>query len=111
MFVLLAGEALHHPYVEVVERFFDEIVAGRDFLIQDFVQILNGLRDVRLTAHTIHAGFIALVEGNRRNRILRVLQPQAHSLICDTKLAIQVLHETDVDLVAPIEDMGVGLRD
>ena len=111
MFILLAGETRRHPYVEVVERLFNEVVTGRDLLVQNFVQVLNGLGDIRLSTKTVHARLIAFVERDGRHGVLRVLEPQAHPLICDIKLAIQVLHEADVDLVAPVEDVRIGLCD
>ena len=110
VFVVLSGETFRHPYVHEFLDLSVQVVARRHFTVHDLVECGDGLGEVRLFAHSVDAWLVGLVERHRRHGILRVLEPDRHALVVDAERAVHLLYDTNKDLIAPIEYMGVLLR-
>jgi hypothetical protein len=108
--VFLRRQPLHEPDIQEIENVISEPITGTGFLVENLVQVLYLLREIRLAPRAVHAVFGDLVKRDPGRGARVVLHPEAQTLGVESELGVQFLEEPHVPFVAPEESVRVELR-
>src|SRR5690606_8476669 len=93
VYVVLSRHALHGPQVAHVVELLDDLVAARDLLVHDLVEVPVRLVEVRPSRGAVGDGLVDLGERYLRGGVCDALEPDAGALVRDAKLTVYPLHE------------------